>query len=583
MDNIDNPRKRRQNKARERQSKRRQRHETVNNLTEESLSKLPNIPANNWLEKIKPALNILRDNWWHLRNRTDLRKPLMIVGGLMGVIILFFALSIIFSSDIGPNISTLGLDLSGKSVEEATEILFIFWNDELQIDIMLNGEHLTRVRPSEVGLQLDATATAEAAKAAGLAGFLFGHEVDPVISSNYSDIQSYMLSLAQDVFIPSYEAGYAWRNETLVSLQGRASRELDVALSIQYIVDNSLAVVQNNRIELVADSTPPRVVESDPFYDQAHAFVTSNFVIEGYDPFTDTLEYWGTTKEEMANWLVVASNGLAIREDGLNGFVNTLNGILDDPNNPRYLDPAEVYASINTSFRAEESTTTVRIRYQDTSYILQDGDWGHRLSRRTGLPFFNIDLANPGVDWNNTVAGQRISMPSRDLVMPLTPISNKRIVVDLERLWLVAYEDGEIIFDWAVSDGRENAPTNPGIFQILDKTDIAFGSSFDLCNDNGDCGQWEMNYFMSIYEIGVGLTNGFHGGVKLPNGYYLDGGSQQLSSTYGCVMSDDIEAELLYNWSEPGVVVEVISRDFAPVSETAMQAMDYIGQVTGQS
>jgi L,D-transpeptidase-like protein len=583
MDNINKQRKGRQNKARERQNKRRQRHDTVSHLTEEGLSKLPDIPAPNWLEKIQPVLDILQDTWWHLRNRASLGKPLMIGGGLIGIIILLFALSIIFSSNIGPNISVFGLDLSGQSVEEATETLFIFWNNELKIDLMLNGERMAQVRPSDIGLQFDASMTAEAAKSAGLAGFPFGQEIEPIISSNYGEIQNYMLGLAQDVFIPSYEAGYEWRDGALVSVQGRSSRELDVALSIQRIVDSPLEVTQNRRIELVADSTAPRVVEADPFYQQAYTFVTGNFVVEGYDPFVDTREYWGTTKEEMANWLVVADNGLAIREDGLNGFVGTLNNILNDPENPRYLDPVEVYDSVNTAFREGTDMAEVRIRYQEATYTLEDGDWGYRLSRRTGLPFFNIQLANPSVDWNNTVAGQRINMPSRDLVMPLVPIANKRIVVDLDRMWLVAYEDGEPVFDWAISVGRTDAPTAPGVFQILEKIDVAYGSGFALCNDNGECGQWEMNYFMTIYEVGVGLTNGFHGAVLLPNGAYLNGGSQQLKSTFGCVMSDDAEAKILYDWSEPGVVVEAISREFSPMSETGREAIDFITQVSGQA
>jgi hypothetical protein len=582
MDNIEKQR-RKKKKARERQAKRHQRHETVTNLAEESLARLSGVPIPNLLEKISPAIGILGDTWWHLRHRASLRKPLMIGLGLLAVIFAFFLLNIIFSNNIGPNINTLGIDIGGKSIEETTETLFLFWNDEFLVDLTLDGQLFAQVRPVEIGLHLDATATAETAKAAGLAGLIFGHEVEPIITSTYSETQSYMLNIAQEVFIPSYEAGYAWQDGTLLSVEGRASRELDVALSIQRIIDEPLAVIESRHVELVTVSTAPRVVAADPFYEDAYAFVTSNFVIEGYDPFADTLDYWGTTKEEMANWLIVTDNGLAIREDGLDGFIDTLNRILDDPNNPRYLDPTEVYESIDTAFRAGTANTTVRIRYQDTTYILENGDWGQRLSRRVGIPFFNIETANPGVDWNNTLIGQRINMPSRDLVMPLDPVPNKRIVVDLERLWLVAYEDGQVVYDWPISDGRSSAPTAPGIFQILDKTDIAYGSSFALCNDNGECGQWEMNYFMSIYEVGIGLTNGFHGGVKLPNGAYLDGGSQQLNSTFGCVMSDDLQAQLLYEWADPGVVVEIISRDFPPQSETARQAIEFISELDGAS
>lgn len=583
MDNIEKSRKRRQKKARERQAKRRQRRESVSNIAQSSLSKLSDIPFGNLLQKLQPIVNIVGDTWWSIRHRQSARKPLFIGVGFLAVIVLLFFLNIIFSGNIGPNISTLGINLGGKSIQEATEELFLFWNDEILIDVILEDEVFAQVRPSEIGLSIDANATAEAAKDAGLAGFFFGHEVEPIITSNYSDSQSYMLSIGQQVFIPSFEAGYAWQAGKLVSVSGRASRELNIALSIQRIVDTPLEIINNQRVELVTDSTAPRALDAEPYFDQAYNFVTSNFFVEGYDPFTDVTEYWGTTESEMANWLVVTDNGLAIREEGLEGFVDTLNDILDVPENARYLDPSELYESIDTAFRAGEDSTTVRIRYQDTTYVLESGDWGQRLARRTGIPFFNIESANPAVDWDQLLIGQRINIPSRDLVLPLDPVPNKRIVVDLRRLWLVAYEDGEAVYHWPISDGRSNAPTAPGIFQILDKTEVAYGSSFALCNDNGECGQWEMNYFMSIYEVGIGLTNGFHGGVKLPNGNYLDGGSQQLSSTFGCVMSDDEQAKILYDWADEGVVVEIVDSDFAPVSETAHQAMDFITEITGQA
>src|SRR5690606_8951915 len=127
--------------------------------------------------------------------------------------------------------------------------------------------------------------------------------------------------------------------------------------------------------------------------------------------------------------------------------------------------------------------------------------------RRTGLPFNNISIANPGLDWNGIIyPGTPINLPSRDLVLPLDPVPEKRIVVDLDRYWLVAYEDGEVVYNWPISVGRNDAPTYPGIYQILEKVDVAYGSGFSLCNESSECGQWEMSYFMGIYEVSEGLT-----------------------------------------------------------------------------
>ena len=79
----------------------------------------------------------------------------------------------------------------------------------------------------------------------------------------------------------------------------------------------------------------------------------------------------------------------------------------------------------------------------------------------------------------------------------------------------------------------------------------AYGGSYALCDDLG-CGQWEMSWFMGIYEVTPGLVNGFHGAVLLPNGTYLNGGSVGFPSTFGCVMSPDDAARELYEWAEVG-------------------------------
>lgn len=580
MDNIENKRTKRSSKARERIEKRKQMRESMANLATDGLDKLPSVPISGLPKVFNQAKNIIQDTIWHFQKDAPVALIGKIIAGFVLVVAGFFVLTTIFSQDIGPNVSTMGITVSGQNVAEATETLFTYWNEDVLIDIMIEGQVFEQVRPNDIGLSLDATATAEAAKEAGLSGFPFGVDIDPVITADYGDIQTYMLGIATNVYIPAYEAGYEWHDGQLVSVQGSASRELDVVLSVQRIVDTSLQVVMDGAVELVATSTPPNVIEADPYYEQALAFVSSDFVIEGYDPFEDEAELWATTRQEMADWLVVTDTGLSVREGSLDDFVVQVNSQLDLENWSRYLDPVETYDAINNAFITGETVADVRIRYADSTYSLQEGDWGFRLSRRLGLPFFNIQNANPGINWNEVYPGDAIAVPSRDLVIPLDPVPDRRIVVDLDQRYLVAYENDEVIFHWAISVGMDDAPTNPGIYQILSQEDIAYGSSFSLCNDNSECGQWEMNYFMGIYEVGVGLTNGFHGAVRLPNGAYLNGGSAQVASTFGCVMSDDTQAQLLFDWAETGIVVELITGDFPPESALGERALEFISQQT---
>ena len=45
-------------------------------------------------------------------------------------------------------------------------------------------------------------------------------------------------------------------------------------------------------------------------------------------------------------------------------------------------------------------------------------------------------------------------------------------------------------------------------------------------------------------------------------------------------MSDDEQAEQLYEWAETGIVVELIAADFPPESELGRQALNFIAEQT---
>src|SRR5690606_22350549 len=118
-----------------------------------------------------------------------------------------------------------------------------------------------------------------------------------------------------------------------------------------------------------------------------------------------------------------------------------------------------------------------------------------------------------------------------------------------------------------ISSGVADAPTSPGIYQILNHEEKATGSSSTLCNSAGlQCGTWEMNCFMGIYQVSPFLVNGFHGDVLLPNGNFLGDGLIGQRTTFGCVMSPDEQAKMLYDWAEVGTVVEIIDDDYPPLS-----------------
>ena len=73
--------------------------------------------------------------------------------------------------------------------------------------------------------------------------------------------------------------------------------------------------------------------------------------------------------------------------------------------------------------------------------------------------------------------------------------------------------------------------------------------------------------------------NGFHGAVRLPNGNLLGGGYTYEPTTFGCIMSLNRRAKELYDWAETGTVVEIVSEEFAPESDLARFALEYISTI----
>jgi tetratricopeptide (TPR) repeat protein len=125
---------------------------------------------------------------------------------------------------------------------------------------------------------------------------------------------------------------------------------------------------------------------------------------------------------------------------------------------------------------------------------------------------------------------------------------NRLILVGVaeQRMWV--FEDGKKVFDFVVSTGEPGRDTAVGEFEILNKIDMAYASTWNL----------DMPYWMGIYWAGP-LQNGIHAlpivkhtGYKLWDGYL----GQRVS--YGCVILGDEDAATLYEWTEVGTKVKIV-------------------------
>jgi lipoprotein-anchoring transpeptidase ErfK/SrfK len=559
----------RRSEAAERQEERRERR-----VPRPTLPQMPKLSLN--VGERVPLF--LQEAWWRF---THSPTGLFAILGVITLVFVIFVLSHLLGGRIFPNVYVLGADLGGLTVEEATAKLDNLWQRTLRLTLQ-DGDRTWQATPGDLGLSFDARATAEAARGVGMAGIPFGYGVSPRVGVNDElKAQTYLLDLSQQANIAPSNPGYRWVGEELTTVPAREGTMVDVAATLGALMDAPAKIAEAQRLTLVMQPLRPDAQDAEAALDVARALTSQPFQMSGYDPFTDETITWSTDRETFTSWIEAQGDGLALREEVFRPFLDAQEATLNTTEDGlRFIEPTDAIERVRAAIASGTPQVMLRIRYRASTYEVQPGDTGFRIGRKTGIPFFMIQQANPNLDWETTILnpGDIINLPTRDLTIPEDPVPNKRIVVNLNTQQMIAFENGQPVFQWAISSGIDTAPTSPGIYQILSHQEVATGSSFTLCGQQG-CAQWEMYWFMGVYEVTPGLMNGFHGAVLLPNGAYLGGGNVGAPFTFGCIMSENSQAEQLYNWADQGTIVEIISNEFAPVSALGQMTWQQTGGV----
>jgi len=576
MDDLDRKAKwRGENRARERHLARQRRRQGAIDPGQGTLMRFASERLS--FSKAKNATLFHRGLAWMFSSRQPVAK---LTGVVVLAILIFFVGSYVFTDRIFPNVFALGVPVGDLTPAEAEAAIQAKWDGEIYIDFTVDGELVRQITPNQLGLSIDVAAMAGSARAAGLAGIPFGLEVAPVVSVDYGKAQSVLLDMTEVIYILPYDAGFKWSGGKLVTVPGRQGRHLDISEAMEKLLQDPSRALAERRFEVPTISLLPDVMDSAPFIEEAHAFLAGDVRLNGYDPYMHEMISWHVDQKTAAEWLIAGENGLAVRKNVFSAFIKSLNKDLVTGSTARFIDDLVAIEKMQDGLNTNNANVVVRVQHLPKSYYVENSDTGYKIGRKNGLPYQLVYESNPNVDWRALNVGDQIQIPSRDALIPEDPLPHKRIVIDIESQWLVAFEYDQMVFSWAISSGRETAPTYPGIFQILTHNDVAYGGSYALCEVAGNnCAQWRMNWFMGIYEVVPGLMNGFHGAVQLPNGNYLGGGGVYEPTTFGCIMSLDDNAELLYAWAENGTIVEILSDDFHPESRLGEFALNYISTI----
>ncbi|HFC12368.1 MAG TPA: LysM peptidoglycan-binding domain-containing protein [Anaerolineae bacterium] len=424
----------------------------------------------------------------------------------------------------------------------------VFSADDLQVTL----------NPLDMGVRLDAAEAAQRAYAQGrhakwwwLAPFQalkLNVEIAPRYIVDMGIADAYLTDLSDQFSIAPTQPQIVIANGVASAREGALGQRLDVAATLAVWEQHWPEIVQQGQMAVVTQPVEPADYAVNRYVEQVNQVLARPIVIQGYDPIKDERVSLEVSAEDWVSWLQfsVKDDALFVDADA-NAIAKTLE-IANAQFDGRYYsvrDAEKIRRAItNGSLSAE-----LRIFYPARIHTVATGETLASIGADYGIPYPYLIELNSDIDPIRLREGDLINIPSPDSMIPLPVFPAKRIVVDLGKQQMIAYENGAIKWQWPVSTGIAGSPTSPGIFQIQTHEPNAFATRLDL----------NLPKFMGIYRPvpDLDFMNGFHGFPTEPDGKKVWTDRIGRQGTYGCIMLPDNQATQLFDWAEQGMIVEV--------------------------
>jgi len=471
---------------------------------------------------------------------------------IMTVVLVGLGLALLYAGRTFPQVAAAGIPVGGMTQAEAAQTLSRAWRTVLLRD----GERTWAVEAEMLGVTLDAEATAARALAHGrgrggrLDGLLRPANVAPVLVVDPILARAGLTELAPQVAQAPVNAGVRLVNGRVEATPPRDGRALDIDATLQRL--SSDGALADGSLALVMQPVAPEVIDAAPLVAAAERILSQPLDIRVYDPVTGDIVHWTLPPEQWGAWLVAVPDpgqptglALSLQEAALGDFLRAQAAAVLDAS--RYLRVEEIVAAVQAGLAGGQPSGDARVYHHDRQHTVQAGETLISIAWDYGVPYPWIQQANGGI--TGVAAGQTITIPSPDNFLEFPVVPDKRIEVSISQQRVRVYEGGALLWDWPASTGIADSPTWPGIYQIISHVPNAYAANWNLY----------MPYFLGVYRPipGADFTNGFHG-------FPTRGGSQLLWTnslghrvTYGCILISSHNAELLYNWAQEGVVVEI--------------------------
>ncbi|MEA3326856.1 MAG: L,D-transpeptidase family protein [Chloroflexota bacterium] len=499
------------------------------------------------------------------RNQTHRAAILVSLGALMITLPMVLVSSVIVYFQVLrlnlPGVAIYDQDVGWRTQEETAALIDEIWNQDRQVILVSSKNTKTTFRFSskDLGYWIDSAATAKAAYDIGrtadpfsdVQGALKGEKrvILPVLYFDETAAIRALETLAEDLTIPAKDASISYQSNSWVALPGVNGQTLDIETTLKLLHENAFMNLITQSATLQMKSLSPVISNLNFVLDDIDTVLSQELTSSAYDPITDGHFSWSVPIETKRSWVIANPNTFEVHLSYNPQDVENVFKMWEaELGERRSLSDLPDWDAIIAMWQKGQNVHAT-IYHSPTIYNVEPGEslWG--ISLKLGIPMWYIIDANPGLTTDNLKGGMNLTIPSKNILLPLPVVPNKRIKINISEQQMQVLENSQIRNTYPVSTGVSDSPTMTGTFQIQTHEINAYASNWDLY----------MPHFMGIYEAWPDFMNGIHGLPLLSNGHRLWASTLGTPASYGCIILDLEAAEDLYNWADAGVVVEIIN------------------------
>lgn len=229
---------------------------------------------------------------------------------LIGV---FFATRLVlYSERILPGVSSNGIDLGGKTLEEAAVRLTLELGAWQQHAIALRrGDTLWQFTPASLGIRLDPVASARRAFDVGRNGtvdalladhlaLLAGRQVSqPLYIFDQNTALPLLQQIAAQIDLPTIEAGVRLQGTEVIATAGQTGYMLNILFTLE-LIQQRIKEQSIEPIDLPIDARPPALTDASPYAEAARQRLRQSFMVSLPANLNSSEGPWNLTPASLA-------------------------------------------------------------------------------------------------------------------------------------------------------------------------------------------------------------------------------------------------------------------------------------------